>query len=98
MSEKDAEQQISEKTTELNFAAGWKAKATIDEENNMGDQVDLPICREEMQPRRLHKENQPWEQLEEVIEGIRRLMLKSVAESVNKKLSRKKPTIEAGEN
>jgi hypothetical protein len=82
----------------MNFAAGWQAKATTVEENNMGDQVDLPIFREEMQSRRLHKENQPREQLEEVIKGIKRLMLKSAAESVSKKLSRKKPTIAAGEN
>jgi hypothetical protein len=33
------------KTAELNFAAGWKVKATEeDEEDGMGDHGDLPNC------------------------------------------------------
>jgi hypothetical protein len=43
----------------------------------MGDLVDLPICREEVQWSRLQKESQPWEQLDEIIEEIRRLMIRS---------------------
>jgi hypothetical protein len=61
----------------LNFAAEWTLSATEDEEDDMGDHDDLPICREEMQPRRLHTQSQPWEQLDEEIEQVRRLMLKS---------------------
>jgi hypothetical protein len=63
----------------LESAAGWKISA-IGDEYSMGDQVDLPIDKkEELQPRRLHgRRSQPVEQLEEVIEEIRRLMLNSV--------------------
>jgi hypothetical protein len=40
----------------------------------------------------LHKESQPWEQLDKVIEEIRRLMLSSIAETAsNERLSRRKP-------
>jgi hypothetical protein len=49
----------------------------------MGDLVDLPICREEVQWSRLQKESQPWEQLDEEIEKIRRLMLRSAIETVS---------------
>jgi hypothetical protein len=50
-----------------------------------------------MQPRRLHEESQPLEQLDEVLEKIRRLMLRSVQEAVSEeKLSRGEPTIAAG--
>jgi hypothetical protein len=98
LSEKVTEQQISQedKTAELNFAAGWQVEAT-EEEDGMGDLVDLPICREEVQWSRLQKESQPWEQLDEIIEEIRRLMIRS-AEVVSKgKLSRGEPTIAAGQ-
>jgi hypothetical protein len=37
-----------------------------------------------LQPRRLYKENQLVEQLEEVIQEIRELMLKSTEEAANK--------------
>jgi hypothetical protein len=77
LSEKEAEQEtVSDKTAELNFAAEWQVEAT-EEEDGMGDLVDLPICREEVQWSRLQKESQPWEQLDEVIEEIRRLMIRS---------------------
>jgi hypothetical protein len=92
------EQQVSQedKTAELNFAAGWQVEAT-EEEDGMGDLVDLPICREEVQWSRLQKESQPWEQLDEIIEEIRRLMIRS-AEAVSKgKLSRGEPAIAAGQ-
>jgi hypothetical protein len=52
---------------------------------------------EEVQWRRLHKESQPWEQLDMIIEEIRRLMIRS-AEAVSKgKLSRGEPAIAAGQ-
>jgi hypothetical protein len=65
----------------------------------MGDLVDLPTDKdEEVQPRRLHKESQPLDQLDEVIEGIRRLMLRSAAETASEEeLSRGEPAIAAGQ-
>jgi hypothetical protein len=51
----------------------------------MGDQVDLPFDQhEEMQQSRLHEGSQPVDQLEEMIEEIRRLILISLQEFVNK--------------
>jgi hypothetical protein len=70
LSQEKAEQQLSDRTAELNFAAEWTLSATEDEEDDMGDHDDLPICREEMQSRRLHTQSQPWEQLDEEIEEI----------------------------
>jgi hypothetical protein len=64
----------------LESAGEWKLNATREEEDDRGDLVDLPICREEVQWSRLQKESQPWEQLDEVIEEIRRLMLSSIVE------------------
>jgi hypothetical protein len=44
----------------------------------MGDQDDLPTDKEELQPRRMHKKSQPLvDQLDRVIEEIRRMMLRS---------------------
>jgi hypothetical protein len=49
-----------------------------------------------VQQRRLHKKSQPLEQLDRVIEEIRKLMLRS-AEAVNKEeLNRREPAIAAG--
>jgi hypothetical protein len=63
----------------------------------MGDLVDLPICREEAQWSRLQKESQPWEQLDEIIEEIKRLMLRLVAEIASEEeLHRGEPSIAAG--
>jgi hypothetical protein len=78
LSEKVTEQQVNEedKTVELNFTVGWQVGAT-EEEDGMGDLVDRPICREEAEWSRLQKESQPWEQLEKIIEEIRRFMLRS---------------------
>jgi hypothetical protein len=78
LSEKRTEQQVSqEETAELKSAAEWQVKATRDGENCMGEK---------------HKESQPLEQLEEVIEEIRRLMLRSVQETVSRRmLSRGRP-------
>jgi hypothetical protein len=51
----------------------------------MGYQDDTPIDKhEELQSSRLHKENQLMKQLEEAVEEIRRLMLRSVEEVVSK--------------
>jgi hypothetical protein len=57
--EGEAKHQFSEEIAKLNFAAGWRDKATTNGENNMGDLVDLPICREELQQRRLQGQSQP---------------------------------------
>jgi hypothetical protein len=92
LSEEVVEQQFSKETVELESAAEWPVNVTRDE-SSMGDQDDLPIEQhEELQPSRLHKENQSMKQLEEVIEEIRRLMLRSAEEVVSKeKLDRGEP-------
>jgi hypothetical protein len=67
-----------EGTTELKSPTEWQLKATDeDEEDSMGDHSNLPMCKKNLQLRRPHKQDQPLEQLDEVIEEIRRLMLKS---------------------
>jgi hypothetical protein len=65
----------------------------------MGDQDDLPFDQQKkVQQRRLHKESQPVDKLDRVIEEIRRLMLRSAQEVVSKeKLDRKEPARETGE-
>jgi len=94
MSEEGDEQQLGDETAELESATGWKNNST-EEENDMGDQDDLPTDKEELQLRRLHKENQPLEQLDRVIEEIKKLMLRS-AKVVNKgRLNRRDPAIAA---
>ena len=55
LSEEEAEQQISNETTEMEFAAGWQAKATGDGENSKGDQDDPPIDKEDLQQKKKHK-------------------------------------------
>jgi hypothetical protein len=91
LSEKVTEQQVSrEKTAEMNFAAAWQVEATEDEENGMGDHSDLPNCRKFLQLRRLHEQSQPLEQLDEVIEKIRRLMIESAETASKEKLGRRK--------
>jgi hypothetical protein len=63
----------------------------------MGDQDDLPIDKEEVQEKKLHKENQPEEKLDRVIEEIRKMMVRSIAEAVGKEnLNRGEPTIAVG--
>jgi hypothetical protein len=57
----EAEQQFSEETAELESAAEWPLSATKRDKYGMGDLVDRPICREEVQWSRLQKESQPWE-------------------------------------
>jgi hypothetical protein len=95
--QEEAEQQFSEETAELESAAEWPLSATERNKDSRGDQVDLPTEMKELQQRGLHKESQPWEQLDKVIEEIRRLMLSSAAETAsNERLSRRKPTRAAG--
>jgi hypothetical protein len=97
LSEEEAEKQLSDETTELESIAGWKTNATR-EENDMGDQDDLPfdVFEEEVQQRRLHKKIQPLEHLDRVIEEIKKLMLRS-AEAVNKgKMNKREPAIAVG--
>jgi hypothetical protein len=85
LSEKVTEQKVSqEETAELKSAAEWQLEATDeDEEEGMGDHSDLPMCQKFLQLRRLQKQDQPLEQLDAVIEEIRRLMLRS-AETASK--------------
>ena len=97
--EEEDEQQFSKGTPELKFATEWKLSATRGDEDNMRDQVGLSIDKygeEEVQQKRLHKKSQPQEQLEEAIEEIRKLMLRSAEETVSKeKLNRRDPAIAA---
>jgi hypothetical protein len=96
LSKGEAEQQLSDMTAKMNFAVEWTLSATEDEEDSMGDHGDLPICRKKLQQRRLHEQSQPGQQLDEVIEQIRRLMLKSAQETAsNEKLSRRETTTTA---
>jgi hypothetical protein len=64
----------------------------------MGDQDDLPLDQhEEVQTRKTAKEPTNGDQLEEVIEEIRELMLKSTEEVVSRRrLNRGEPTAVAG--
>jgi hypothetical protein len=56
LSEEEAEKRLSDKTAKLNFVAEWQDEA-IEEENSMGDLVDLPTDKDKEVPlRRLHKE------------------------------------------
>jgi hypothetical protein len=64
----------------------------------MGDLIDLPTDKdEEVQPRRLHNESHPLDQLDEVIEGIKRLMSRSVVKTASEEeLCKREPTIAVG--
>jgi hypothetical protein len=95
--QEEAEQQFSEETAELESAAEWPLSATKRDKDSRGDRADLPIEETEVQQRRLHKESQPLEQLDRVIEKIRRLMLRSAQEAVSRrKLNNKEPARAAG--
>jgi hypothetical protein len=96
LSHVEVEKNLSDKTTELNFAEEWPASPT-EEGNNRGDHDDLPTGMTKLQKRRLHTGNQPWEQLDEVIEEIRRLMIRSTEAVNNEKLSRRGPTRAVGQ-
>jgi hypothetical protein len=62
----------------------------------MGDHDDLPIGKVEVQHRRLHKKRQPLEQLDGVIEEIKKLMLRSAEAVIRWKLNRGEPAIAIG--
>ena len=61
----------------------------------MGDHSDLPNGQKFLQLRRLQQQNQPLEQLDEVIEEIRELMLDSEKTTSKEQLGRRKEAIEA---
>jgi hypothetical protein len=68
-----------------------QVKLEADEEG-MGDHNDLLMCRKFLQLRRLHEQDQPLGQLDEVIDMIRELMIRS-AETVSKEtLNRREAT------
>jgi hypothetical protein len=48
LSNGEFEQQLSDITTNINFAAEWTLSAIEDEEDSMGDHGDLPICRKNL--------------------------------------------------
>jgi hypothetical protein len=97
--QEEVEQQLGDETAELKSVAEWQLNATRGSKYNIGDRVYLPIDKheeKEVQQRRLHKKIQPLEQLVEVIEEIRKLMLRSV-EAINKEeLNREEPSIATG--
>jgi hypothetical protein len=90
LSEMMVEQQFSKDTAEMKSTIGWQVEAMEDEENDMGDRDDFPICRKKMQLRRLHGHNQTLQKLDGMIEDIRRLMLRLVETSSKERLSRRK--------
>jgi hypothetical protein len=59
------------------------------DEGGMGDQGDLLMCQKFLQLRRLHEQSQPFEQLDAVIEEIRKLMLDLARTASEEQLSRK---------
>jgi hypothetical protein len=66
------------------------------DEGGMGDHDDLLMCQKFLQLRRLHEQSQPWEQLDEVIEEIMDLMIRSADTINNERLNKKKEAIVAG--
>jgi hypothetical protein len=97
LGQEEAEQQLSDKTEELNFATEWPLSNTKRNKDSVGDQANLPTKKTEVQQRRLHTKSQPVEQLDEVIEEIRRLMLSSATETAsNEKLRRREIARAAG--
>jgi hypothetical protein len=64
-------------------------KLEVDEEG-MGDHSDLPMCQKNLQLRRLHEQSQPLEQLDKMIEDIRKLMLRSTETANEERLSSRK--------
>jgi hypothetical protein len=97
LSQEEVEQHFSEKTAELESIAEWPLSATKKDKYSRGDRSYLPIEKTTVRQRRLHTKSQPLEQLDEVIEEIRRLMLSSAAETANnEKLSRREPARAAG--
>jgi len=89
--EEEAVQQLIDQTAELDSPEGWQVNTTGDQ-GSKGDQVDLPFDvyeEEDLQPSRLQRKSQPTDQLEEVLEEIRKMMLRPAEETVSRrKLSR----------
>jgi hypothetical protein len=80
----------------LESAAEWKIMPQKKKKMIWGIKYDLPTDKKEVQQRRLHKKSQPLEQLDRVIEEIKKLMLRS-AEAVSRgELNRREPAIAAG--
>jgi hypothetical protein len=91
--QEEAEQKFSDETAKLESTVEWPLSAIKRDKDSRGDRADLPIEKIEVRQRRLHTKSQPLEQLDEVIEEIRRLMLSSTIETAsNEKLSRMEPT------
>ena len=61
-----------------------------DEKDGMGDHDDLPNSQNLLQLRRLQELDQPQEQLDQEMEDIRRLMLRSAQTTREEKLGREK--------
>jgi hypothetical protein len=67
-----------------------QTKLEAADEAGMGDHCDLPNRRKILQLERLHEQGQRLEQLDEVIEVIRELMVRSAETVSEEKLSRRK--------
>jgi len=61
-----------------------------DDKDSLGDHSNLPMCQIVLQLRRLQEQNQPLEQLDEVISEIRELMLKSTDTVIKERLNKQK--------
>jgi hypothetical protein len=91
LSKKVTERKVSqEETAKLKSAAEWQLEATDEDEEGMGDHSDLPMSQKNLQLRRLQEQGQPLEQLDAVIEEIRRLMLRLAETASKERLSRRK--------
>jgi hypothetical protein len=60
--------QLSDETAEWSLQQSGKSRPQEMEKITWGIKLIYPFVEEEVQPRRLHKESQPLEQLDEVIE------------------------------
>jgi hypothetical protein len=67
-----------------------QVKLEADEEDAWEIMMIYPIAEKNLQLRRLHEQSQPLEQLDEVIEKIRELMIRSAETASKEKLSRKR--------
>jgi hypothetical protein len=65
-----------------------QVKLETDEEG-MGDPNNLPMCQKILKLGRLQKQSQPLEELDEVIEEIRRLMSRSAETASEERLGRR---------
>ena len=63
----------------------------------MGDHSNLPNCRKFLQLRRLHEQDQPLEELDEVIKEIMELMMRSVETVSEEKLGREEAAATAAQ-